>query len=462
MITSEATQQFLIFRASIKDESMRQQLIEDDKKTDKFIFILVLIHAVAASTIFPAFYSNYSLGITAGLLLSIISFIAYNYFPGTPISKMILSGSLVMFTFVFIQQSFGRIETHFHFWIVLGILIAYMDVRPIIFVSATIAVHHVLLNYCQEINFSLGNTEIVIFETGASWATTFIHAAFVVPSTVIFSHMVSKNIHNFIIKEEQSVVMLNQNQELKKMIKGVKDISVSLSDASSQLSNVSQEISERANTQASTTEEIASSMEQMLAMVNSNTENAERAGETIKKSANEIEHSNKAFSQTIQSVSEISQKMLVVKEISFQTNILSLNASVEAARAGEAGKGFAVVAQEVRKLAEKSKNSSEAIAKLSGTAQSVSRVAGEELDKLVPEIMKIAEMVSSIVSASHEQQSGIESINTAIQQLTDITNHNSASAAQMSTSAEKLSAQADQLKELISVFSTDDFEDDRS
>jgi len=71
---------------------------------------------------------------------------------------------------------------------------------------------------------------------------------------------------------------------------------------------------------------------------------------------------------------------------------------------------------------------------------------------IIPEIIKGAELVKNIVSASKEQQIGVETINNSIQELTEITNENSASAEEMSASAEELSAQAEQLKSLISVF----------
>ncbi len=244
----------------------------------------------------------------------------------------------------------------------------------------------------------------------------------------------------------------------RKIIFDIQKVSGSVLDAGNQLNSVSVQISERASEQASTTEEIASSMEQMVATINSNTEQAEYTKKVSSKSAKETENSNKILQQTIKSVSEISEKITIISEIANKTDILSINAAIEAARAGESGKGFAVVANEIRKLADKTKNASEEIDKLSKTGQNISKTAGEKLTKLIPEILNSAELVNNIVKASKEQESSVKSINTSIQQLTEITNRNSASAEEMSSSAEELSAQAEQLKDLISIFKIDDFQ----
>ena len=163
-----------------------------------------------------------------------------------------------------------------------------------------------------------------------------------------------------------------------------------------------------------------------------------------------------AAQESLVSVREITEKINIINDIAFQTNILALNAAVEAARAGEYGKGFAVVAAEVRKLAERSKIASDEIVTLSQKSRNVTEESGELVEKILPEIEKTSKLVQEIAAASQEQNSGADQVNSAIQQLNQVTQQNAAASEEMATSSEELSGQATQLKELISFFKVEE------
>ncbi len=267
--------------------------------------------------------------------------------------------------------------------------------------------------------------------------------------TYFFTKFIDTAVKNI---SKKSILIESQNISMQKMINSIKKSSSEIARASSQLSSISQQVTQNAGKQAVATEEISSAIEQMLSEIISNTKRASRTSEITTESTIEMNQNNKLFLQTTMSVFEISRKVLLIKDIASQTNILSLNASIEAVRAGSAGKGFTVIARAIRKLSDSVKITSEEISELSEKGQNISKVANEKLEMLIPRIIKSAELVNKIVSSSREQQIGVETINNSINQLTEITNENSSSAEEMSASAEELSIQADILNQIISNF----------
>jgi methyl-accepting chemotaxis protein len=245
---------------------------------------------------------------------------------------------------------------------------------------------------------------------------------------------------------------------IREVVNGVKDNADNLVSASQQLSSSSEEMSQGASEQASSTEEVSSSMEEMSSNIQQNTDNAQETEKISVVAAKGISEVEKAAKESLTSIKQIADKITIVNDIAFQTNILALNAAVEAARAGEHGRGFAVVAAEVRKLAERSKIAADEIVSLSTYSVKATADAGELMSKIIPEVEKTARLVQEITAASLEQNSGADQINSAIQQLNQVTQQNAAASEEMSTSSEELSSQAEQLKDMVSFFKVDNSE----
>ncbi len=248
-----------------------------------------------------------------------------------------------------------------------------------------------------------------------------------------------------------------RRDNVKKVIKGINSSILSISNASNQLRVVANEISERAHQQAANTEEIAVSMEEILDMIHSNTQKADDTENISSKSAQDIRESNVIFSKAVSKTLEISKKIMIISEIASKTDILSINAAIEAARAGESGKGFSVVAQEIRKLADKTQQASSEISTLSKQGQESSMLSSKKMELLFPEILKSSELVSSIAVASKEQQTGVELINLSIQELSQATNENSASAEEMNNSVSELFSEIRNLEKLVVNFAGNRF-----
>lgn len=239
---------------------------------------------------------------------------------------------------------------------------------------------------------------------------------------------------------------------LSQTIADVRVVSDVLTSASQQVSDSSQALSQGSSEQAASVEETSASLEQMSASVNQNAENAKQTEGMAVKAAKESEEGGRAVQETVAAMKQIASKIRIVEDIAYQTNLLALNAAIEAARAGEHGKGFAVVAAEVRKLAERSQVAAQEIGGLAGNSVQIAEEAGQLLKEMVPNIQKTADLVQEITAASQEQATGISQINSAMNQLDQVTQKNAAASEELAATSEEMNSQAENLQQAIAFF----------
>ena len=206
------------------------------------------------------------------------------------------------------------------------------------------------------------------------------------------------------------------------------------------ITSMAEDLSRRTETQAATLEQTSAALDELTTSAKSAAEFAREASDMASAAKLTAESGDSVVKQTIgamgaieQSTSEISKTISVIEDIAFQTNLLALNAGVEAARAGDAGRGFAVVASEVRALAQRSTEAAQAIYALISTSEAQVKQGvglvdemGVSLRDIVKSATDIAQHVSGIADAVHEQSSSLEEINAAVTQLDQVTQQNAA------------------------------------
>lgn len=239
-----------------------------------------------------------------------------------------------------------------------------------------------------------------------------------------------------------------------------------VSDGSSKMSDNSTTLSQAATEQAATVEELNASIVEISSNISANADSAGKAKVLADDCMKIVNEGNVKMTDMLHDMEEINETssqianiIKTIEDISFQTNILSLNASIEAARAGEAGKGFAVVAGEVGQLAgktaEAAKNTT-ALIKTSLTAVENGTVMANEtakmLSKIVSETDDTAKVIDKIAAASQEQADSVKQILVGMDQISTSVQMTSGSSAECAASAEELSGQAKVLLDLVQRF----------
>jgi methyl-accepting chemotaxis protein len=254
--------------------------------------------------------------------------------------------------------------------------------------------------------------------------------------------------------------------QLAETLRAVADAANAIDSGSREVSGSADDLSKRTEQQAASLEETAAALDQITVNVANSSKRADEARKVAAQANTSAAHSGQVVASAVdamekieQSSKQVSNIIGVIDEIAFQTNLLALNAGVEAARAGDAGKGFAVVAQEVRELAQRSAKAAREIKELirnsSVEVQSGVKLVSETgtaLKTIEGYIVTVNQHMDSIATSAREQSVGLAEVNTAVNQMDQVTQQNAAMVEESNAASATLAGEAGRLRDLISQF----------
>ena len=252
---------------------------------------------------------------------------------------------------------------------------------------------------------------------------------------------------------------------LQKLIGEIQTDADMVASAAKKMTIAAEDVAWSSNQQSASSLEIAAAMEQSTVSINLMSDSANRAqtisgdsellmNETsgvvseavnrIAKIATVVEQASQTVRTLGQESENVSKIVLVIKEVADQTNLLALNAAIEAARAGEQGRGFAVVADEVRKLAERTTQSTQEITTMISSMQSSARDAVTCIEDAVANVnegviltKRVGESVSRLGASSHEVKGVIIDVSSALREQNAASNEIARNVEQIAQTGER-------------------------
>lgn len=183
-------------------------------ESDKVMLLLILIQWAIATFVTSISYGAYLYGFIGGGVISLALFAAYRYIKGARAMRVLVAVGMILFSIIYIQQQMGRIEMHFHVFIVMAILAFYKDVAPVIVAAAAAILHHLIFNYLQYYEASFFGTPVMVFNYGCGLDIVALHGVLVAIEALVLGYLIKLQIEHTVDLTKTQNEVLGLNAEL--------------------------------------------------------------------------------------------------------------------------------------------------------------------------------------------------------------------------------------------------------
>jgi methyl-accepting chemotaxis protein len=371
-----------------------------------------------------------------------------------------------------------QIDMHMYFFASLAMLTVFCEWPVILIATATVAVHHLALNFILPAAvFPNGgaffrvvfHAVIVLIEAGVLiWLSRHLAHALVESENALTKAQLSgrqaANLAEQIREREATAreerqnmlaeVARNFEQAVRAIIEKVSADSDRATALASAMATSARENAHRvgaaataSNAASGDAQSIAAAAEELSASVSEIQRQVQRSTEITARAVNEAGTSSAKVRELTEAAQKIGDIVRLINEIASQTNLLALNATIEAARAGDAGKGFAVVANEVKSLANQTAKATEEISAQISAIQGATRESVTAIQSVSETIGEVSEVVSHINASVDQQNAATREIAQSAQNVSRGTAETSDVIESVRVSAEETGTSASEVSE---------------